>query len=114
VESSLSVTGTSAVGQIVANSGADGLPHPIQRQRGPASAAAAPAENVPKLEALAPPAFGLVLYYDPDMQRLILEARDPLSGFVILQVPQKYVMEQFATLGASAERMRGKGVDSAV
>ena len=110
----MSVNGISAVGQVVANSAADRAAHPIQGQRGPASAAAAPAENAPKLEALTPPAFGLALYYDPDMQRLILEARDPLSGFVILQVPQKYVMEQFATLGASVERMRGKGVDSAV
>ena len=109
----MSVTGTSAVGQIVANS-ADRAAHPVQGQRGPASAAAAPAENAPKLEAPAPPAFGLVLHYDRDMQRLILEARDPVSGFVILQVPQKYMMEQFATLGASVERMRGKGVDSAV
>ena len=110
----MSVNGISAVGQVVANSAADRAAHPIQGQRGPASAAAAPAENAPKLEAPAPPAFGLVLHYDPDMQRLILEARDPLSGFVILQVPQRYVMEQFATLGASVERMRGKGVDSAV
>ena len=110
----MSVNGISAVGQVVANSAADRAAHPIQGQRGPASGAAVPAETAPKLEVSAPPAFGLVLYYDPDMQRLILEARDRLSGFVILQVPQKYVMEQFATLGASVERMRGKGVDSAV
>jgi hypothetical protein len=109
----LMVTGTLAVGQIVTNRGADRPPQPIEGQHGSASASATPAKNAPKLEAAAP-AFGLVLHYDQHMQRLILEARNPASGFVIFQIPQKYVTEQSATLPAGGERVRGTGVDTAV
>jgi hypothetical protein len=108
------LTGTSWVGQILVNSGADRLAQPIAGQHGSASASAIPAENVPKLGAPALAAFGLVLHYDQDMQRLILEARDPASGFVIFQIPQKSVAEQLATVRASGERVRGRGVDKAV
>jgi hypothetical protein len=48
------------------------------------------------------------------MQRLILEARDSASGFVIFQIPQKYVTEQLATLPTSGPRVRGTSVDRAV
>jgi hypothetical protein len=58
--------------------------------------------------------FGLGVHYDGDIQRLIVEARDPVSAGVIFQVPQKYVTEQFARLPASIERVRGTGVDRAV
>ena len=111
VESCLSVTEASSVGQIVANSGAVRVAEHNQAQDRSASAAATLGENAPKLEA---PAFGLVVHYDGDMQRLIVEARDPVSGVVIFQVPQKYVTEQFARLPASIERVRGTGVDRAV
>jgi hypothetical protein len=101
LEITLAITETSAVAQTVANSGADRLAHAIQGQHGPSSAAATPVENAPKLETPAPSAFGLVLHYDYDMQRLILEARDPVSGFVVLQIPHKYAVEQFSTLRAN-------------
>jgi hypothetical protein len=110
----LTVTGTSAVGQIVTNSGADLLAQPVEGQHGSASVSATPTKNAPKFEAAAPAAFGLVLHYDQDMQRLILEARDSASGFVIFQIPQKYVTEQFATLPANGARVRGTSVDRAV
>jgi hypothetical protein len=111
VESCLSVTGAPSVGLIVTNSGADRVAQHNQAQDRPTSAAATLGEIAPKLEA---PAFGLVVHYDGDMQRLIVEARDPVSGVVIFQVPRKYVTEQFATLPASVERVRGTGVDRAV
>ena len=46
---------------------------------------------------------------------MILEARDPVTGFVIFQMPTKYVTKQFsAGAGALVERARGGKVDSAV
>ena len=110
----LTVPGTSAVGHLVANSGADRLAQPIEGHHGSASVSAMPAENAPKVEAPALAAFGLVLHYDQDMRRLILEARDPASGLVIFQIPQKYVTEQFARLPVTIARVRGTGVDRAV
>ncbi len=61
----------------------------------------------------APTAIGFALHYDQDLRRMILEARDPISGFVIYQIPPKYAAKQFATAG-SAEPHRGAQVDSAV
>ena len=110
----LTVTGTLAVGQIVTNSGADRLAQPIEVQHGSAGVSAMPAENAPKVQAPAPAAFGLVLHYDQDMRRLILEARDPASGLVIFQIPQKYVTEQFARLPVNTGGARGTGVDRVV
>jgi hypothetical protein len=107
VESGLTVTATSSVGQIVANSGADHLGKTSEGQHGPTSAA-------PTLETPAPPAFGLVLHYDRDMHHLILEARDPVSGFVLFEIPQKSAAEQFVKLHASTEEARGASVNCAV
>ena len=109
----LTVTGTSAVGQLVANSGADRLAQPIEGQHGSARIPI-PTENAPKAEAPAPAAFGLVLHYDQDIRRLILEARDPASGLVVFQIPQKYVPEQFARLPVNTGSARGTGVDRVV
>ena len=64
-----------------------------------------------------PPAtpIGFTLHYDNDLQRLILEARDPVSGYVITQIPPKYVLKQFsATVRAQLEPPRGTGVNAAV
>jgi hypothetical protein len=58
--------------------------------------------------------IGFKLRYDQDTQRLILEARDPVSGFVIYQIPPKYVVKQFTAKVGTIAPARGKQVDSAV
>ena len=80
----------------------------------PSDAAPAPAATSKPPEAT-PSAFGFALRYDHGMQRMILEARDPVTGFVIFQMPSKYVTKQFSS-GASpaGESARGAKVDSAV
>jgi hypothetical protein len=66
------------------------------------------------VETPAPPAFRLVLHYDRDIHRLILEAQSPVSGFVVFQIPQKNAAEQFVKLRASAEEARGASVNYSV
>lgn len=93
-------------------------PAPTQAPRQPAIAATGDAAGLrqqspaPALSAAkpAPATFGLTLLFDNDTQRLILEARDPISGYVIYQVPAKYVIKQ---LSASAEPAvpRGRNVN---
>lgn len=62
-----------------------------------------------------PAPFALTQHYDQDTRRLILEARDPVSGFVIYQMPPKYVIKQFsASVSTSVAPARGARVDSAV
>ena len=81
----------------------------------PASDAAPAPASAPKSPEPAPTAFGFALRYDRGMQRMLLEARDPLTGFVIFQMPAKYVIKQFADSAAPArDRVRGATVDSAV
>ena len=59
-------------------------------------------------------AIGFTLSYDQATRRLVLEAREPGSGFVIAQVPPGYVVKRFsATIGGIAPA-RGAMVDSAV
>jgi hypothetical protein len=56
-------------------------------------------------------ALGFMLHFDADMQRLILEVREPTDGFVIFQMPAKYVIKQF---NGGAVASRGARVNSAV
>ena len=76
----------------------------------PASTDVAKAEPIPT-----PSAIGFTVHFDGDSQRLILEAREPASGYVIVQIPPKYVVKQFsATVRSNLEPSRGQGVDDAV
>jgi hypothetical protein len=71
--------------------------------------------DVPK--ASAPPASGAIgftLHFDADMQRLILEVREPSTGFVIYQMPPKYVIKQFNVTAGAIPSTRGARVNSAV
>jgi hypothetical protein len=78
----------------------------------PANAAVA---NVPKASAPSTPgAIGFTLHFDADMQRMILEVREPSTGFVILQLPPKYVIKQFSAGGGAAPSTRGARINSAV
>jgi len=58
-------------------------------------------------------AVGFTLAFDADTQRLILEARDPVSGVVIYQIPPKSALKQLSS-AASAAPARGVAVDSTV
>jgi len=77
--------------------------------------AAAPVPDVPKPPA--PPTaspIGFALHFDNDMQRLILEVREPVTGYVIYQMPPKYVVKQFLASSSGSAPARGAQVDSAI
>ena len=78
--------------------------------------ATAPVADVPKASASPTPSpMGFALHYDLDTQRMILEVREPATGYVIYQMPPKYVIKQFSTSGSAvASPARGARVDSAV
>lgn len=68
-----------------------------------APAPAAPAPHV-HLGSIAPYA----LHFDADMQRFILEARDPVTGLVIFQMPPKSAFRELeASAAARAPAQRG-------
>jgi hypothetical protein len=72
-------------------------------------------EDVPKASAPSTPgAIGFTLHFDADMQRMILEVREPSTGFVIYQMPPKYVIKQFSASGGGAPSTRGARINSAV
>ena len=80
---------------------------------GPAPAGAQVAD-APKVSAPSPSgAMGFTLHFDADMQRLILEVREPSDGFVIFQMPAKYVIKQFAAGNGAASSPRGARINSA-
>ena len=56
-----------------------------------------------------PPAFSFQLQIDPETQRVILEARDPVTGFVVFEAPPKTAFS--AINGGSASSPRGHSVD---
>lgn len=75
----------------------------------PAAPAPAPAPAAPP-----PPPIGLTLSFDDATHRLVLEAVEPGSGFVISRIPPGYVVKQFtASIGGIAPA-RGAKVNSAV
>lgn len=61
----------------------------------------------------APTAIGFSLVYDPGTARMLLEAREPDSGFIIYQMPPKYVIKQFSASVAPIDPARGAKVESA-
>jgi len=84
-------------------------------------AAQAPATSTPAVAASDTPKapqpsapIGFSLHYDQDLKRMILEARDPISGFVIYQMPPKYVLRQFSAASSAGAPTRGARVNSAV
>jgi hypothetical protein len=117
----VAATEISAVIQALGNSGPERLQQPIPQPTAAAKptsdgatsgvgAEVGTAETTPT-----PSPIGFTLRYDNDLQRLILEARDPVSGYVIVQIPPKYVLKQFsASDRAHLEAARGTGVDHAI
>lgn len=64
---------------------------------------------------LGPSTFTFSVHYDLGTHRLILEARDPVTGFVIYQQPRKYILKQFsASVNAVIPPTRGGRLDNAV
>jgi len=90
-----------------ANAEAPLLPSEGSSQQTAQSVAAAPKAPAPT------GAIGFTLAFDADTRRLILEARDPVSGVVIYQIPPKSAIKQLSS-SASAAPSRGAMVDSAV
>ena len=87
-------------------------PEPTPSPATPAGAPAAAASGAPA--AAAASAVGFTLTFDPDTQRMILEARDAATGFVIDQMPPRYVVKQFsAQSGVKATPSRGTRIDNA-
>lgn len=78
----------------------------------PSAAPAATAETAPP--APAPAAIGFSLSYDAATQRLILEAREPGSGFVISQIPPSYAVRLLSASFGGVAPARGAKVNSAV
>ncbi|MGO8915003.1 MAG: hypothetical protein ACLQJR_03755 [Stellaceae bacterium] len=84
-------------------------------RQAPTSAATAAAPAAAAAAAPSPPvAIGFSLSYDQATQRLVLEAREPGSGFVISQLPPGYVVKQFSASIGGIAPVRGATVDSAV
>jgi hypothetical protein len=71
------------------------------------------APEVPTPPPPTPTAIGFSLDFDPSTGRMFLEAREPVSGFIIYQMPPKYVIKQFTATVGSIEPARGAQVNSA-
>jgi len=80
---------------------------------GEASHAPAQAPDVPAASASPASGIGFSTSYDPSTGRIILEAREPRSGFIIYQMPPKYVIKQFAASIGAIEPARGGRIDGA-
>ena len=102
-------TQTSSISPVVRSPGTERQTVP---SAAPLSASSAAAPSVPP--AAAAGAVGFTLTFDPETQRMILEARDLATGFVIDQMPPKYVVKQFsAPAGVRATSPRGSRIDNA-
>lgn len=62
----------------------------------PIAPAAPPLTAAPVTPAAASGAIGFTLTFDPATERMILEAREAATGFVIDQMPPKYIVKQFS------------------
>jgi hypothetical protein len=78
-------------------------PAPSNTGDAPRATSAAPPPAPPPV----PAPIGFTLHYDTQTQQLILEARDPATGFVIYQIPPQSAAEQFAAADAGAPAVRG-------
>jgi hypothetical protein len=74
----------------------------------PTTPAAPPLTAAPVTPAAASGAIGFTLTFDPGTERMILEAREAATGFVIDQIPPKYVVKQFSAQ-SSVNASPGRG-----
>ena len=115
----VAVTETSASAQALGGKTPARLPQPVPQPSAQVSTVSEPVAPVgpDRAKAEPPPApspIGFTLHFDGDSQRLILEAREPVSGYVIVQIPPKYVVKQFSATIRTNLAPRGQGVDAAV
>jgi hypothetical protein len=116
----MAVTETSAAARVSGASVPERSQQPAPRPTAEASPAREPVtlastDSAKTDLAPAPSPIGFTVHFDGDSQRLILEAREPVSGYVIVQIPPKYVVKQFsATVRSNLEPSRGKGLNDAV
>lgn len=77
----------------------------------PADAAppTASAEGDAAAATYAPAAFPFSLQFDPDTHRLMIESRDPVTGFIVFQVPPKTAIRAIEASGGAIAR--GERVD---
>jgi hypothetical protein len=87
----------------------DVVPKPTPTPQ-PSSDNAATSSDAPA-KPQAAPVFALSLQFDADTHRLIIEARNPLSGAIVFQVPSKSAL-QALTQPAKSAVSRGKSVNS--
>ncbi len=74
--------------------------------------AAASAQEHPVAEGSS---FALTSRFDFALHQIVIEARDPVSGFVIFQAPPKYAVKQFGGSGEIASlARRGRRLNEAV
>ena len=92
---------------------AESATKPGSSPAGEETRAPTPAQDEPVSSAPTTTAIGFSLSYDPTTGRMFLEAREPVSGFVIYQMPPKYVIKQFNATVNAIEPARGAQVDGA-
>ncbi len=116
----VAVTETSAAARALGGAPPERLPQLVPQPSAQASKVSEPValagtDRAKTEPAPAPSPIGLTVHFDGDSQRLILEAREPVSGYLIVQIPPKYVVKQFsATVRTNLEPTRGRDVDAAV
>ena len=90
------------------------VPSPSEHAAAPIAPAAPALTAAPVAPAASSGAIGFTLTFDADTQRMILEARDAATGFVIAQIPPKYVVKQFsAPVSTRVGASRGTRIDNA-
>jgi len=77
--------------------------------RGASAPVTTPTATVTGAQSSASVSLGFQLQIDPETQRLILESRDPVTGFILFQSPPKTAFS--ATSSSSAGTTRGKSLD---
>lgn len=108
----MAVTETSPTPPIVAKPAPESAPRAPAPAAAPVSTAAAPAPVATSDSAAKPAAspLGFSLHLDSDTHRMILEVRDPITGYVIYQMPPKYVIKQLSA-SAHLDMPRGTAIN---
>jgi hypothetical protein len=121
----VAVTGTTSASPAASATGTDhqtsrGAASSEQTQASDAASRPSKADTAPDIseapkQKAVPAPFSLSYHFDEQTQRMILEARDPASGFVVFQMPPKYIIKQFTTsAGGTAAATRGAKLDNAI
>ena len=108
----MAVTETSPTPPIVPTPAPESAPRaPAPAVTPPPTAAAPPPAATPDSAAkMVTGPLGFALHFDSDTQRMILEAREPITGYVIYQMPAKYVIKQLST-SAQPAAPRGTAIN---